>query len=61
MSDFRLRELYPIFDDALGYLVDLLVDGEIDSDELRRQASGDGYSEHDIQRAIAFGSDGLPD
>lgn len=58
MAEHKLRELYPTFDESLDYLVDLLVDGEIDPSELRRQATAEGYSEHDIDRAIAFASEG---
>jgi hypothetical protein len=58
MAEHKLRELYPVFDQDLGYLVDLLIDEEITPSELRRQAMSVGYSEHDIDRAIAFASEG---
>lgn len=54
MAHIRLRELYAAFDEGLDYLVDLLLDDEITADELRRQATAEGYSEHDIGRALAF-------
>lgn len=54
MAEHRLREIYPIFCEELDYLIDLLVDGEIDADELRWQARSVGLSNHDIDRALAF-------
>ena len=55
MAQYRLRQISNIeFDEGLDYLVDLLLDEEIDADELARQAREEGYSEDEIGRALAF-------
>lgn len=54
MAERRLRELYPVFDEALEYMIDLLDSGEIDRPEFERQLIANGYSDFDISRALAY-------